>query len=148
MIVLSNNSVVSNVLFKNKSEAQDPIHIPVHGSNPGRRNNVGTYPMSYHYKLLLMLKICLTDIQRPSLRSEGLGFDPCTWTWIESWQMQKSEHLSNELSLNINRKLKICLTHLERPSLGSEGLGLDPWTWTWIESQQKQKSVHFTNELS
>ena len=106
MIVLSNNSVVSNVLFKNKSEAQDSIHVPVHGSNPGRRNNVGTYPMSYHYKLLLMLKICLTDIQRPSLRSEGLGFDPCTWTWIESWQMQKREHLSNELSLNTNYKAK------------------------------------------
>ena len=33
-----------------------------------------------------------------SLRSRGLGFDPCTWTWIESWQMQKSVNITNELS--------------------------------------------------
>ena len=76
----------------------DSIHVFGHGSNPGRCKKVCTLPMSYHCKLVIRPKICLTDLQRPSLGPKGPGFDPCTWTWIESWQMQNSVHFTNELS--------------------------------------------------
>ena len=54
--------------------ARDSIHAPGHGSNPSRCKRVSTEVWG------------------------GPGFDPCTWTWIESRQMQKRGHSTNELS--------------------------------------------------
>ena len=51
---------------------------------------------------IIKLKVCEKHLQGPSLGSEGLVFNPCTWTWIESWQMQQDVHFSIKLGHTIS----------------------------------------------
>ena len=68
--------------------SEDLIHVPGPRSNPGESCALKSGRAGIRSRFLDLDRI-LADAKE---HWGGPGFDPCTWTWIESQQMQKSEH--------------------------------------------------------